>query len=58
VRDAGGTVVGALNVSAPIFRVEGREEDLCAAVKAASADLGAALANGDPGLPAAAGAEG
>ena len=27
VRDAGGTIVGALNVSAPIFRVEGREEE-------------------------------
>ena len=53
VRDAGGTIVGALNVSAPIFRVEGREEELCTAVQAASADLGAALANGEPELPAA-----
>ena len=44
VRDAGGAIVGALNVSAPSFRVEGQEDDLCAAVLAAAADLGAALA--------------
>jgi IclR family KDG regulon transcriptional repressor len=44
VRDGGGAIVGALNVSAPSFRVEGQEEDLCAAVVAAAADLGRALA--------------
>jgi DNA-binding IclR family transcriptional regulator len=44
VRDAGGAIVGALNVSAPAFRVEGHEDELCAAVVAAAADLGAALA--------------
>jgi DNA-binding IclR family transcriptional regulator len=54
VRDSAGTIVGALNVSAPIFRVEGREDELCAAVKDASADLGAALsANGASEQPAA-----
>jgi IclR family transcriptional regulator, KDG regulon repressor len=44
VRDAGGVIVGALNVSAPAFRVEGHEDELCAAVLAAATDLGAALA--------------
>jgi IclR family KDG regulon transcriptional repressor len=44
VRDGGGAIVGALNVSAPSFRVEGQEEDLCAAVLAAAGDLGRALA--------------
>ncbi len=47
VRDAGGSIVGALNVSAPTFRVDGREEDLCRAVLAAAADLRAALASVD-----------
>ena len=55
---AGGAIVAALNVSAPVFRVGGREEELCAAARAAAADLGAALANGGGELPAAAGAEG
>jgi DNA-binding IclR family transcriptional regulator len=53
VRDAGGTIVGALNVSAPIFRIEGREEELCAAVRSAAADLAEALANGREDVPAA-----
>jgi DNA-binding IclR family transcriptional regulator len=53
VRDASGTIVGALNVSAPSFRVQGREEELCTAVQAASADLAGALANGGEDVPAA-----
>lgn len=44
VRDVGGTIAGALNVSAPAFRVEGHEDELCGAVIAAAADLTAALA--------------
>ncbi len=51
VRDATGTIVGAFNVSAPTFRVEGHEADLLDAVREAAADLSAAIAAGamDPG---------
>ena len=50
VRDAGGAIVGALNVSAPAFRVDGHEDELCGAVIATAADLTSALAavNGAP----------
>jgi IclR family transcriptional regulator, KDG regulon repressor len=51
VRDASGTIVGALNVSAPKFRIEGREAELVDAVRASALDLTAALQAGasDPG---------
>ena len=51
VRDATGTIVGAFNVSAPSFRVEGHEADLVAAVREAAADLSAAITAGamEPG---------
>jgi DNA-binding IclR family transcriptional regulator len=46
VRDASGTIVGALNVSAPKFRVEGREDALLDAVRSTAADVSTALAAG------------
>jgi DNA-binding IclR family transcriptional regulator len=46
VRDAGGTIVGALNVSAPKYRIDGREDKLAEAVRAAALDLSAALQAG------------
>jgi IclR family KDG regulon transcriptional repressor len=47
VRDVGGTIVAALNVSAPKFRVEGREHELIRAVCDRAAELTAALGAGD-----------
>jgi IclR family KDG regulon transcriptional repressor len=52
VRDVSGTIVGALNVSAPTFRVDGHEDELVTAVSDAAAELTAALAAGATG-PAA-----
>jgi IclR family transcriptional regulator, KDG regulon repressor len=46
VRDASGTIVGALNVSAPKFRIDGKEAKLVAAVRACASDLTAALRAG------------
>jgi IclR family transcriptional regulator, KDG regulon repressor len=46
VYDAGGVIVAALNVSAPKFRVEGRANELIAAVCDGAADLTAALQAG------------
>ncbi len=46
VRDVSGAIVAALNVSAPKFRVEGREQELIDAVRASAADLTAALTAG------------
>jgi DNA-binding IclR family transcriptional regulator len=48
VRDVGGTIVAALNVSAPKFRVEGREDELVRAVCDRAAELTAALSAGAP----------
>jgi IclR family KDG regulon transcriptional repressor len=51
VRDVSGTIVGALNVSAPTFRVEGREQAVLEAVREAAIELSSTLAAGarDPG---------
>lgn len=46
VRDASGTIVGALNVSAPKFRIAGSEAAVVEAVRASAADLTAALQAG------------
>jgi DNA-binding IclR family transcriptional regulator len=59
VRDATGAIVGVLNVSAPKFRVDGREQEIVAAVLAAAADVSQALAVDAPGAaPALVGADG
>lgn len=54
VRDVSGSIIGALNVSAPKFRIDGHEDALVTAVREAAADLTAALAAGaaapDPAL--------
>jgi DNA-binding IclR family transcriptional regulator len=53
VRDASGAIAGALNVSAPKFRVDGKQQALVDAVQAAAADLTAALQAAEPDdLPA------
>jgi IclR family KDG regulon transcriptional repressor len=57
VRDGGGTIVGALNVSAPKYRIDGNENKLAEAVRAAALDLTATLQAGvaDPLALAASG---
>jgi DNA-binding IclR family transcriptional regulator len=50
VRDAGGRVVAALNVSAPAFRFADRLEEAAAAVKAAAEELSSELGANDRGL--------
>jgi hypothetical protein len=44
VRDGGGAIVAAVNVSAPAFRVSGRIDEIVAAVCAAASDVSQALA--------------
>jgi IclR family KDG regulon transcriptional repressor len=52
VRDAGGAIAAALNVSAPKFRFDGRLESAGEAVRKVAADLSAALRAEGPGAAA------
>jgi DNA-binding IclR family transcriptional regulator len=46
VRDGGGRIVAAINVSGPSFRVRSRLDEIGAGVAAAAAELSAALGGG------------